>query len=32
MNKFLVDTNVHIRLLVKDNPISFNTIVKLVES
>lgn len=31
MNKFLVDTNVLIRLLVKDNTIKFNTIVKLVE-
>ncbi|OLO39395.1 hypothetical protein BTR23_10185 [Alkalihalophilus pseudofirmus] len=31
MNKFLVDTNVLIRLLVKDDPIKFNTIVKLVE-
>ena len=30
MNKFLVDTNVLIRLLVKDDPIKFNTIVKLV--
>ncbi|MDF0728693.1 type II toxin-antitoxin system VapC family toxin [Cytobacillus sp. S13-E01] len=31
MNRFLVDTNVLIRLLVKDDPIKFNTIVKLVE-
>jgi len=31
MNKFLVDTNVLIRLLVKDDPIKFNTISKLVE-
>ncbi|WP_078555265.1 PIN domain-containing protein [Bacillus alkalicellulosilyticus] len=31
MNKFLVDTNVLVRLLVKDDPIKFNTIVRLVE-
>ncbi|MDC3418022.1 PIN domain-containing protein [Aquibacillus salsiterrae] len=31
MNKFLIDTNVLIRLLVKDDPNKFNTIVKLVE-
>ncbi|MCT2538264.1 type II toxin-antitoxin system VapC family toxin [Aquibacillus koreensis] len=31
MNRFLVDTNVLIRLLVKDDPIKFNTILKLVE-
>ncbi|MDE5414206.1 PIN domain-containing protein [Alkalihalobacterium chitinilyticum] len=31
MNKFLVDTNVLIRLLVKDDPIKFKIIVKLVE-
>lgn len=31
MNKFLVDTNVLIRLIVKDDEIKFNTIVNLVE-
>lgn len=31
MNKLFVDTNVLIRLLVKDDPIKFETIVKLVE-
>ncbi|MEB1809765.1 MAG: PIN domain-containing protein [Bacillaceae bacterium] len=31
MNKFLVDTNVLIRLLVKDDSIKFKIIVKLVE-
>ncbi|WP_078427560.1 PIN domain-containing protein [Alkalihalobacterium alkalinitrilicum] len=31
MNKFLVDTNVLIRMLVNDDPIKFDTIVKLVE-
>lgn len=31
MNKFLVDTNVLIRLIVNDDPVKFNTIVKLVE-
>ncbi len=31
MNRFLVDTNVLIRLLVKEDPIKFNTIVRLVE-
>lgn len=31
MNRFLVDTNVLIRLLVKDDPVKFETIIKLVE-
>ena len=31
MNKYLVDTNVLIRLLVKDDPVKFATIKKLVE-
>jgi predicted nucleic-acid-binding protein len=31
MNKFLVDTNVLIRLIVKDDESKYNTIVKLVE-
>jgi len=31
MNKFLIDTNVLIRLIVKDDPNKFNIIVKLVE-
>src|SRR5690554_6044084 len=31
MNKFLVDTNVLIRLLIKDDSVKYKTIVKLVE-
>ncbi|GAA0488608.1 hypothetical protein GCM10008986_12940 [Salinibacillus aidingensis] len=31
MSKYLVDTNVLIRLLVKDDPVKFSTIVKLAE-